>query len=76
MELVDAPSLLAKLSGKADLLLFGHKHIERRFEPNQIPNAQLRFGAIAAGSSRIETHAWQIVVNGQNSWTLSRVPII
>jgi hypothetical protein len=76
MELTDAAALLGQLSGNTDLLLFGHKHVEQRYEPHQVPNAQLRYGAIAAGSSRVESHAWQIVINQQNAWTLSRIPIV
>lgn len=76
MELIaaDRSTLLSRLSGNTDLLLFGHKHIEKRFDP--APGCNLRFGAIAAGSSRVESHAWQIKIDSHDAWTMAKVPIL
>lgn len=76
MQLRDADQLLALLRNKIDLILFGHRHVERRYEPSNIQYGGFRFGAIAGGSSRLETGAYQIVINSVDNWTFNYVPIV
>lgn len=76
MKLRDADQFLALLRNKIDLILFGHRHVERRYEPHQVPFGGLRFGAIAGGSSRRENHAFQIEILNVNDWRFTTVPIV
>lgn len=76
MKLRDADQLLPQLRNKTDLILFGHRHKERRYESASVPFGGLRFGAIAAGSSRAENHAWEIDIVSVNDWRFRTVPIL
>lgn len=62
-KLNDADQLLALLRNHADLVLFGHQHVEKRYTPQEVPGGGLRAGALAAGSSREKTDAWEITID-------------
>ncbi|HKR47901.1 MAG TPA: metallophosphoesterase family protein [Paraburkholderia sp.] len=76
MKLRDADQLMGQLRNKVDLVLFGHRHVERRYEPAQVAAGGIRFGAIAAGSSRAEHHAWEIDIASSIDWRFRTVPIV
>ena len=76
MNLRDADQLLPLIRNVEDLILFGHRHSEKRFMPADVPGAGFRFGAIAGGMSRVDSGAWQIEVTSPSAWSLTRVPIL
>lgn len=66
-KLNDADKLMRILRGNADLILFGHKHVAKHYTPNMVPGGQIKNGALAAGSSRFKTTAYEITVTSTNS---------
>lgn len=77
LKLLDADKLMAVLHGNVDLILFGHKHLARHYTPAQVPNGGIRHGALASGSSRSETSAFEITISSTSSApSIRRVPII
>lgn len=77
MKLVDSDQLMAAIRGNVDLILFGHKHVAKRYQPTQVPNGGIKYGALAAGSSRFESTAYEIVIAGTNAAPFIRkVPIV
>jgi 3',5'-cyclic AMP phosphodiesterase CpdA len=76
MKLRDADQLLARLRNKIDLILFGHRHREKRYLPAEVPGGGLRFGAIASGSSREEKVAWEIDIVSADDWRFNPMPIV
>lgn len=77
LKLLDADKLMTVLHGNVDLILFGHKHLARHYTPAQVPNGGIRHGALASGSSRSETSAFEITISSTNSApSIRRVPII
>ncbi len=75
MQLRDANQLMSQLRNKVDLILFGHRHEERRYEPSSVPMGGLRFGAIAGGSSREMAHAWEIDILNVNDWRFRTISL-
>jgi 3',5'-cyclic AMP phosphodiesterase CpdA len=81
-KLNDADQLLALVRNHADLIMFGHQHVEKRWEPANVPGGGIRAGALAAGSSRRETGAWEVTIDPpspgslQANYSFARVPII
>lgn len=77
MMLVDSSKLMAAIHGHVDLILFGHKHVARQYQPGQVPGGGIKFGALAAGSSRFETTAYEVAVTAPNvTPSIRLVPII
>jgi hypothetical protein len=76
MKLIDSEELMRIVRGKVDLILFGHKHLERRYPPNAGPTIQIKHGALAAGSSRFEKLAWQISITLPKKVDFTKVPIV
>jgi hypothetical protein len=73
--------LMGIARNNADLIMFGHQHIEKRYEPNEVPGGGFRCGALAAGSSRRETGAWEVDISPSlplqpAPMAFRRVPII
>jgi 3',5'-cyclic AMP phosphodiesterase CpdA len=75
LEMVDANELMKVLRGHVDLILFGHRHVETRYQPNTGPTIQIKYGGIAAGSSRVSIKAWRISVRARDAVTFAQVPI-
>jgi hypothetical protein len=76
LKLQDSNNLMSIIRNNVDLILFGHKHIERRYPPNEQKTIGIKYGGLAAGSSRFETQAWEITINPSTSVSLSKVRII
>ena len=81
MQLEDADSFMSIARNNADLIMFGHQHVEKRYEPNEVPGGGFRCGALAAGSSRTETGAWEVEISPPVGtqpalMTFQRVPIV
>ncbi len=72
----DADELMNVLRGHADLILFGHRHVEKRYPPNLLQTSQIKYGGIAAGSSREATKAWRITTWSPTQVTFAQVPIV
>jgi 3',5'-cyclic AMP phosphodiesterase CpdA len=75
-ELVDADALMNVLRGHADLVLFGHRHVETRYPPNMGPTIGIKLGGIAAASSRVASKAWRISVHSPTDVKFAQVPIV
>ncbi|MHB9841922.1 metallophosphoesterase family protein [Paraburkholderia terrae] len=78
----DADTFMPVVRNRADLIMFGHQHVEKRFEPGDVPFGGFRAGALAAGSSRVETGAWEISIDPDPSgatpaiYSFTRQPIL
>lgn len=72
----DADALLGVLRRTADLVLFGHKHVQKRYEPTSSEASQITYGGLASGWIRSETTAAEITVDTANSVSIAYVPII
>ncbi len=81
-KLNDADTFMPVVRNRADLIMFGHQHVEKRYEPGDVPLGGFRAGALAAGSSRVETGAWEISIDPDPSgatpaiYSFTRQPIL
>ncbi|MCB0375547.1 MAG: hypothetical protein KDD04_06480, partial [Sinomicrobium sp.] len=63
----DSDKLMKELRGNADMILFFHRHQAKYYTAANVPGGQIKYGALAAGSSRQETTAYEITVTSSNS---------
>jgi 3',5'-cyclic AMP phosphodiesterase CpdA len=74
-KLEDADELLTMLRTTADLVLFGHKHVQKYFGPATPQALGIRHGALASGWIRSEATAAEIVINSATDVRVGYVPI-
>lgn len=71
----DADALLGLLRRTTDLVLFGHKHVQKRYEATTFEASQIQYGGLASGWIRSEATAAEITIDTANSVTIAYVPI-
>jgi 3',5'-cyclic AMP phosphodiesterase CpdA len=71
----DAEAMMRPLRSTADLVIFGHRHVQKRYAPDSPEANSFQFGALASGWIRGEATAAQITVNGVNSVNIAYVPL-
>ena len=67
MVLTDSDKLMKELRGNVDMILFGHRHQVKHYTAANVPGGQIKYGALAAGSSREEKKAYEISITSSNS---------
>jgi hypothetical protein len=79
-QLNDTDAFMPIVRDRTDLIMFGHQHVERRYEPSDVPLGGFRAGALAAGSSRVETGAWEVSIDPSGGtvavYSFTRQPIL
>jgi 3',5'-cyclic AMP phosphodiesterase CpdA len=71
----DADALVRPLRSTADLVIFGHRHVQKRYAPESPEGNAFRFGALASGWIRGEATAAEITIDGVNAVNIAYVPL-